>query len=137
MSDVQKKIKELVWKEEEFISEIVDKLKQIMRIDEKGNPYFLIQYDKLKDIDKLGLHLITRFLANRLGATESDLISIKELSRISGVKYDVAVARLKDMFDKGLVQKEERNGVQYGILPHGINAVTESVLEWKKKLSKA
>jgi predicted transcriptional regulator len=137
MSSSQDKIKELVWKEEEFITEVVDKLKQIMRIDEKGNPYFLIQYDKLKDIDKLGLHLITRFLAERLKVTKSNLISIKELSRISGVKYDVAVARLKDMLDKGLVQKEESDGVQYGILPHGINVVIESVLEWKRKLSKS
>jgi len=137
VSSTEKKVRELVWKEEDFMSEIVDKLKQIMRIDEKGNPYFLIQYDKLKDIDKLGLHLITHFLAKRLGVMESDLISIKELSRISGVKYDVTAARLKDMFDRGLVQKEEKNGVQYGILPHGINVVIESVLEGKLKTQKA
>jgi len=127
------RLRDLIWKEEDFIAEIAPKLKKVMRIDTKGNPYFLVPYAKLGDSQRIGLHLVARYLAKQLKSVDSEYLTIEELAHRVGTKYSVAGARLKDMFDAGTVtkSKEKGKGTRYAILPHGISTIVEGVLKTK------
>jgi len=127
----QDKLRELFWNKDEFLSEIVPKLKQLIRIDEKGNPHFLVRYGKLTDRQKIALHLTARYIAHEAKKVDSPDLAISELRLRTGIKSSVVGARLKEMFDAGLVEKNKEEGTRYSIMPHGISGFVEDVLNVK------
>lgn len=132
----QEKLRELLWTGEDFWAEIIPKLKQVMRLDDKGNAYFLVPYASLSDSQKLGLHLMAQYFARQLKVVDSEYLTIKELAQRSGLKEKTARARLSEMFDAGIVTKTKEKGTRYSIFPHGITMIVEDVLKVKTDLTR-
>jgi len=129
----KEKLKDLLWDEEAFLAETIPRLKQEMLIDDKGNPAFLVPHTKFSDTQKLSLYLTARYFANKLKLVDSRYLTIEELRRCVGIKYDIAAARLKEMFDRGIVEKSKEEGkrTRYAILPHRISGIVDNVLQVK------
>lgn len=127
--------KELILKHVD-IKTLVDKVKRIMKIDESGRPFFLIPENKLTAQERLGLYLTSRFFSKQMDITDinNEWLSLKQLTEISGIKYDITKTRLREMEKQRFVDKSERkDGTFYKINNTGINAITDRVLNKLEK----
>src|SRR3989344_1198644 len=111
------------------VKNLVDKIKMFMKIDEYGRPFLLIREDKLTGQERLGLHLISRFFAKQmvLNDIDNEWLSLKQLTELSGIKYNITKVRIREMEKQRLLDKT-KDGL-YRVNNTGINVIADRILE--------
>jgi len=118
---------ELIYDEEEEFKRLVPKVKKIVKIKKDGGPVIVCNKRILSQSEQIMCCLIGKFFAKRLGLTETDSMTNKELSQSLKIKERTIAARLKDLRDKDLVEQVTRG--EHRISTVNLESFLDKVLE--------
>lgn len=112
------------------IDTLLNKIKNIMKLDEEGRPFFLVSENDLTNQELLGLHLIARHFAKIIDipSIKNEYLSIKELAQFIGTKYSIAKTRLREMYKQKIVEKKRDGETSYKITNTGINVIADRII---------
>ncbi|MGA1974110.1 MAG: hypothetical protein ABSG92_00530 [Conexivisphaerales archaeon] len=100
---------ELVVNDMEILRRVVSKSKPYIAIEEKsGRTILQVPKSQLGQKELASLFLAGRFFAFKLGKTESDTMSLEELSRETGVDAIALSKRLSELASDGYVERSGR-----------------------------
>ena len=99
------------------LKDIINASKGIVAITEEG-PTVLISTKRLTDAECLLLRLLSEWIGERLGATESHWLSKDEIQEWLGKSSKITGTRLGELCRKGLAKRNERG--DYGLTTLGL-----------------
>jgi len=102
-------LEDLLVDKKDQIENFVKKAKELIGIDkETGETVILVSRSGLSDRHLIGLHLIGRYFASELKKVDSSIMSLKELSEVTGLDYHSVAARLSELKREGFVRSPSR-----------------------------
>ena len=109
MTTLQEKIRqELVVSEDLVYQEMITKVKTMIKLDSKGNTFFVGDQNKYTHQDQILLLLIGRWFAYRAGLTENDCLELEEMQKMIAASEKTVRARLAELTKKRMISREER-----------------------------
>jgi len=91
--------------EKEILRRVVEKARRLIGIDEiSGKTVITAERSKLRDKDLVYLVVLGRYFSYKLGLSSSDAINTDEVTQESGLRKDIASARLHDLKSEGVIE---------------------------------
>jgi len=98
-------LKTLLVNEKEILKRVVEKARRLIGIDEtSGTTVITADRSKLRDKDLVYLIVLGRYFSYKLGLTSTDTINTDEVTQESGLRKDIASARLHDLKVEGTAE---------------------------------
>ena len=111
-------------------TELVKMFSDYVKMTPEGPKVWVSEH--LSDKEKICLQLIAARIAKEAGKAEDDLMLLKELYSLTGVKHKSLSSRLSELVKDGIVERGSKDdSVAYRITTFGIHKVNE-LLEKKK-----
>ncbi len=129
------KIREvLVVNEAELQNELLQRVANHLRIDNKGRVH-LLEPTRYRLKDAIALYLIGRRYGYEAKLVEDDAATLSEISSALGASSQVVSARLSELRDEGKVEAPGRgqSRIVFARVPQVLNEIEMQVRAWTKK----
>jgi len=123
-------IKELVISEEDVVERLrtlVSKAKEFIYIEDKTGRVIFKSIHDISNSEKILLHLIGRFFAEKIGFIENSKLSMRQISDNLGIPITTISAPLGNLIREGKIEKS--NDGLYKIRFHEIENVLDDLLK--------
>lgn len=104
-----------------IFSQLLDRVKKLVVLDDRGNSRLAVARDELTDAQVLALELVGRKFAHTIGLLPTDTMSVEELSKATGILYKTVTARVSGLRRKGWVDSDARG--EYRVVYTSIEAI--------------
>lgn len=110
--------------------ELIEKVKDIMKIDPDVGPVILASRDKISDSDIIALVLIGMKIGFDLGILSKEYLFLDEISNLTGISYNVVRARISDLRKGNFIVRGKRKDkrVPYRITRLGSKIIVDSII---------
>ena len=134
MIDPEKIREVLVVNEAELQKELLQRVANHLRIDNKGRVH-LLEPTRYRLKDAIALYLIGRKYAYEAKLIEDDAATLSEISSALGASTQVVSARLSELRDGGKVEAPGRgqSRIVFARVPQILNEIDMQVRAWSKK----
>ncbi len=109
----------------EVFKQLLERVKRAIVLDENGRTHIRAPRENLTDSQVIALNLIGQKFANTIGLSPKDTMSADDLSKSTGIRYNVVTARITGLRKKGWVESDTRG--EYRIVYMAIEPVLNDV----------
>lgn len=117
---------EMLIDDESILEKVVEKAKQVFKVDKSGTVIFLVSRTKLTHRQEIAMVLLGRYFASELDIANSDIMTAKELAEIVEPDKSSVAARLNELKKERVVESPERGQFRISIL--GVEKILDEIL---------
>lgn len=134
MKDRKEILKELLLTEEDTLKklkELIDKTKNLVKIDQKTNKIVVSSELKFSNLEKVLLFLIGRYFSRELNISDKEGMDIKELEQVSGIKKTTLSKPLGGLVYSGYIEQDDdkRYFVHHYKIEEVVNSLHQKFIE--------
>lgn len=119
-------LQEMLIDEEDVLQNVVEKAKQVFRIDKNGSLVFLHPRNSLTHQQQIALVLLARRFASELGMADSDTMTAEQLAETVDPDKASVSARLTELKKEAIVESPSRAHFRISIL--GVQKILDEIL---------
>lgn len=105
--------------------EVFEAMTGILAIGSEG-PAIIVDRNKLTDIESIWLSLAKAWVAYRVGLSDDDTVTGRDIQRDTGVKPGTVSARLSELANQGYLDKPKRGA--YRLTSLGLKKLIEDII---------
>ncbi len=109
----------------EVFKQLLERVKRAIVLDEAGRTHIRVPRDNLTDAQVIALNLVGQKFANTIGLVPKDTMSAEDLSKSTGIRYNVVTARVTGLKKKGWVESDARG--EYRVVYMAIEPILNEV----------
>lgn len=117
--------------EEDILRCLVNKARRVFKLNQDGNVVFLTRINRLSLNQLVMIHLLGKFFAFGLNITNTDIMTLDEISNLILMDYKSINEVLFDLKRRRLIGSPGRG--QFRISIFGANKVLDEILERKQE----
>lgn len=92
---------------EDVFDRLLDRVKEILLIDERGHIHLRVPRDKLTHAHLIALELLGRKFAHTIELASTDTMSTEDIVGATKVGYKSATARISELKSRGWIESDE------------------------------
>lgn len=105
--------------------EVFEAMTGILAVGSEG-PTVIVDRGKLTDIESIWLSLAKAWIASRIGLSDDDTVTSRDIQRDTGVKPSTVSARLSELANQGYLEKPKRGA--YRLTSLGLKKLIEDII---------
>jgi hypothetical protein len=118
--------REMLIDDERILEKVVEKAKQVFKIDKSGTVIFLVSQAKLTQRQEIAMQLLAKYIASELEIADSDTMTANELADIAEPDKASVNARLHELKKERVAESPQRGHFRISIL--GVERILDEIL---------